>query len=602
MRALAWMACMLGAVMLLAAGALLGLERRWTPKAEASPEAAFLHGDIGLELAPLKYLLVMDDPRLGGRAFGLADGAAPGAWVARFGFIRRADAPADIPACAASGRDALPFGFTVTRKLPGSGSPFPVAFAGLACAACHSAEFVHDGTRHIVAGAGNPRLDIIAFGEAFKNAVQNPSVTADAVFDVYDERCGAPDGMAAKAGEWLEKRFMGFWLDTIRGELTRSAGKYDLSFPPSALTDAGAIPAGPSRTRAFRSVLRELLDLPGEGNFAFSKIPSTFLQATKMCGQYDGSICDHVARSQIAAYSSGGSITELAQPDVVDNIMSAAGFTLDLTPSKQGGAFAAIFPDAAPGRDETTRQAAERGRGVYASYCERCHGAPQADGRWTFPADRPDRPITPLSALGTDPVRLTFRHAARLPDAIWLAFPLPPGAGRELQRARLAKRIAEASKAGFGDEAALWGKIGANFEAAARRHPLGHPLSFADKTLIYDADPQTQGYQNNALPGLFLHAPYLHNASVPTLAQLINLEVRPGRFCRGAEPYDPAAVGYASPPPGPQGCPPEAPWLFDAARDGNSNAGHDFPWPHEEAQTPEHRAALGDLIEYLKTF
>ncbi|NJM33407.1 MAG: hypothetical protein HC850_00505 [Rhodomicrobium sp.] len=83
------------------------------------------------------------------------------------------------------------------------------------------------------------------------------------------------------------------------------------------------------------------------------------------------------------------------------------------------------------------------------------------------------------------------------------------------------------------------------------------------------------------------------------MAQLINLEPRPARFCRGGEPD---ALGYRSPPPGPDGCPPEAPWLFDASRPGNSNAGHDFPWRFEEAQQPENRAALQDLLEYLKTF
>ena len=296
-------------------------------------------------------------------------------------------------------------------------------------------------------------------------------------------------------------------------------------------------------------------------------------------------------------------MTELSQPDVVHNIVAAARFTLDFKPSHQGARFAAMFPDHAPGRDEASRQAVERGRTVYGQYCEKCHGRASGDGGWIFEDEnRPVRPITPLSELGTDPVRLDFRHAARLPDAIWLAFPLPPGDGRDLQLARLDQHIGAASKSLFGEEAALWQKLSTRFSAASRRHPLGHPLAFPDRTLIYDENPETRGYQNNALPGLFLSAPYLHNASVPNLAQLLHLERRPARFCRGDEPYDPAVLGYDAPPPGFNGCPAHAPWLFDVTQPGNSNAGHDYPWTYVEAQIPENRAALRDLLEYLKTF
>ncbi len=264
--------------------------------------------------------------------------------------------------------------------------------------------------------------------------------------------------------------------------------------------------------------------------------------------------------------------------------------------------FGQIFPDQAPGRDEASAKAVERGRAIYLQHCESCHGSPAADGGWEFSKNQPLRPITPLSRLGTDAARLDFRYAASLPDAIWLAFPLPPGAGRDLQRKRLGDHVTASSNAAFGDEAALWQKLSLRFEAAAREFPLGHPLGFRDQTLIYDQNPATRGYQNNALPGVFSAAPYLHNGSVPNLAQLLNLEPRPQRFCRGGEPYDPWVVGYRSPAPGPNGCPPEASWLFDTTKPGNSNAGHDFPWRYDEAQKPENRAELLDLMEYLKTF
>ncbi|NJM33405.1 MAG: hypothetical protein HC850_00495 [Rhodomicrobium sp.] len=110
---------MLGLLMLTGAGVLLLLERQWTPQARLSPQEAFLHGDIGLEIAPLKYLLVMDDPRLGGSAFSDGKDDAPsGSWVRKFGFIPRPDTKTGAPACLESGLAALPVGSRSAANCP----------------------------------------------------------------------------------------------------------------------------------------------------------------------------------------------------------------------------------------------------------------------------------------------------------------------------------------------------------------------------------------------------------------------------------------------------------------------------------------------------
>jgi hypothetical protein len=56
-----------------------------------------------------------------------------------------------------------------------------------------------------------------------------------------------------------------------------------------------------------------------------------------------------------------------------------------------------------------------------------------------------------------------------------------------------------------------------------------------------------RGYVNAPMDGMFLRAPYLHNASVLTLAELINLKKRRDVFYRGHNGYDPIDVGYRSP-------------------------------------------------------
>ena len=79
------------------------------------------------------------------------------------------------------------------------------------------------------------------------------------------------------------------------------------------------------------------------------------------------------------------------------------------------------------------------------------------------------------------------------------------------------------------------------------------------------------GYVNVPLEGLWLRGPYLHNGSVPTLADLLEEPAqRPKLFFRGYDVLDPEKVGFVS-----QG--PEAErvgFRYDTSVAGNSNGGH----------------------------
>jgi hypothetical protein len=93
------------------------------------------------------------------------------------------------------------------------------------------------------------------------------------------------------------------------------------------------------------------------------------------------------------------------------------------------------------------------------------------------------------------------------------------------------------------------------------------------------------------LDGLWLRAPYLHNGSVPTLADLLApADMRPVTFRRGIDLYDPVRVGFVSTGPAAEG----RGTLYDTNLPGNSNAGHLFGVTLSDANK---RA----LIEYLKT-
>jgi mono/diheme cytochrome c family protein len=99
------------------------------------------------------------------------------------------------------------------------------------------------------------------------------------------------------------------------------------------------------------------------------------------------------------------------------------------------------------------------------------------------------------------------------------------------------------------------------------------------------------GYVAVALEGLWLRAPYLHNGSVPTLADLLAPESeRPRLFWRGYDVYDPVRVGFVS--DGDQAR--RIGTRFDTSLPGDSSAGHTYG----TTLSPQQKNAL---IEYLKT-
>ena len=175
--------------------------------------------------------------------------------------------------------------------------------------------------------------------------------------------------------------------------------------------------------------------------------------------------------------------------------------------------------------------------------------------------------------------------------------PASGGAGRgkgdsATQRHALEEKLADALKDRDFAQADWWKVALARFTERQREFPAGHRLAFAA-----DEIAKREGYLNAPIPFAWLRAPYLHNGSVLSLRALIEPEQRLGKFCRGPQQqYDPQAIGLAAVAPGPGGCPPETPFLFDTTQPGNSNAGHFYP--AVGALTPEDREAL---LAYLGT-
>ncbi|HVH26182.1 MAG TPA: hypothetical protein VM818_05465 [Vicinamibacterales bacterium] len=102
---------------------------------------------------------------------------------------------------------------------------------------------------------------------------------------------------------------------------------------------------------------------------------------------------------------------------------------------------------------------------------------------------------------------------------------------------------------------------------------------------------KTNGYVAMPLVGVWLNAPYLHNGSVPSLADLLAPEEqRPVRFYRAYDVYDPTRVGFISSGPDAQA----SGELFDTTLSGNGRTGHRYG----TTLADEQKVAL---LEYLKT-
>ncbi len=597
LRAAPYVSLAFGALGLVASALWLWLEAGWTAPQDLSPEDAFKHGTIGLEIAPLKYLLVMDV--VSKKAMTNGTGRP---WPAAFGFI--AAGRKGGKACLSDAAQHLPLGFTTSHLLPGSAAGTPVPFVGLTCALCHSTALrTPDGHKTgVVYGVGNNKLDIFAWQDAFSNAVLDRNLTVDKIMDAYDAQ-GCNDGGALSHWPltYVERFFLQNWLTAIRQVLRTNTVEHDAPFFAAALEDHLNLPSGPMRTRPFQGITRFSLNVPSAENRAISKIGAVFEQdpALKPHAQFDGSISDPILRSMVAVYASGTTVEALSKPIVMQNVRAAAAYTLHLGDDYGAYSYAGRFP-----QHPIDGAAAARGYDLYKTQCQQCHGSrPPGGGRWSLAGAPYVNRIAPLGpaagAVPTDIARLEFRYADMVPDAIYLRFPGTPAAGGAAtladQRALVASLAGRAAGMGNGAIADIWSAMADNLERARLVYPRGHPMAYR-----HDLLQRTPGYLNAPLPFAYLRAPYLHNASVPTLAELINLKPRPARFCRGDNDYDPDDVGIvASEQPAGVPCPADRPFLFDAAQIGNGNRGHDFPWAWNDAGRDP--AKLRDLLEYLKT-
>jgi RoxA-like, cytochrome c-like len=185
------------------------------------------------------------------------------------------------------------------------------------------------------------------------------------------------------------------------------------------------------------------------------------------------------------------------------------------------------------------RNLARTGEKLFNVTCAKCHGT--YGEKWTYP-----NKIVPMDVIGTDATRFT-------------------GLSR---------------------------KLGEHY----------NQTWFAKETSDGHRTMEPTGYQAPPLDGVWATAPYFHNGSVPTLADVLNSKARPKIFTRsyqtGAEDYDAFKAGWKvqvlerGAEPGRSGF--ERRKIYDTTQPGRGNGGHTFG---DHFSDDERRA----VVEYLKT-
>lgn len=429
-------------------------------------------------------------------------------------------------------REGLPVGFFLSNRRPKSGTPSPVRFVGVNCSLCHTAL--------IKRTEQDPGVLVHGMGSTSLDFIAWVDAFKTALMDEKRLSVASVDATNRQQGQAAlslpEKAMIGLWLSQVRDTLHESLAKVDAPFSGAALRDASAMPNGPSRTQPFRNLVRNIMNRPAMLDRGFCKFPVLFQQKELEWGQFDGSVHSRLTRSVLAAIAIGATKENLVLPDISQNVTSAIEYTLTL----QGPRFVDTFPDQSLDQGRMAR-----GREVYLAHCDSCHGHPAVGPGWVAGARQGE--VVPAEALGTDAERVTFRYYDELADHLRDYFP---------------------------DQ---------------------HPLKPKREDLRPGPLGSVRGYINKPLDSAFARAPFLHNASVLTLAELINLKPRRAVFYRGDNLFDPVAVGLvAAETPDPRRY-----FRFDTSERGNSNRGHDYPWAYHGSGWNE--ADLRSLLEFLKT-
>jgi mono/diheme cytochrome c family protein len=552
------------------------LEQNWTP----AERQGFYHTPQGSHILPLKFALALEAKNSDKPFFSSEH-------LARYGYIPQKPDQETNPY-------GLPVGFTVDGltgySVKGSHSTGPKQL-GMNCAACHTSEIRYGGTAIRIDG-GQGFTDFQRFvtemDEALIATSREPARLERFLAKVQADSENHSDAAALRAefDQVLESRrkWQGF-------------NHSDFSY-------------GPGRNDAFGVIFNQVLanDLGIASNASEPDAPVSYPVI------WDGPMHDFVQWNGLANNSvdNGGPLArnvgqvlgvfghiDLQRTShLLDGYCSTARrYGLEMLEQWLGKLTSPKWPEATLG--QIVQSKAERGQAIYRNKCIACHEVIQS----TDPNRHITAKLIPMSRVGTDP-KFNERALSREADTGPLKGRLTRlREGRPLEAREPGVTVLRHAVAG-----ALAGSISLitcsdsmdtpTSTVLKRWAKVGKKILAHKEDVQLDDDPNPEVrkkrlleklsvYKARPLNGVWSSAPYLHNGSVKSLAEMLTPpDKRSQSFYTGCGKFDPVHVGVD--------CDSSNGQLYDARLGGNRPMGHPFGTKLKDDERE-------DLIEYLKT-
>ncbi len=467
--------------------------------------------------------------------------------------------------------DGFPIGFAKDSDRSGQ------SFVGMTCAACHTAKLTIAATDVIVEGA--PALaDFRAFVTGLVDALDATSSSATK-FTAFAEKVLGHTPSQGEA-EDLKKKL------NARREDLRLRWLYQ-GLPTEY---------GPARLDAFGGLYNQVvayeLGVPANAKPPDAPVSYPFLWDTPHHDkvQWNGSAPNGLAGygpifrnigealgvfGTLEFKNSGNNPPKYVSSVNVDNQKALEDLLCDLR--------SPVWPEAAlPTKPALVRQGAI----VYGMYCSGCHAILKD------PGDRNRKvkaKMVDAISVGTDP-RFVVNFAERFGDATGSQTGILKGAYKTFPV--VSSRFKDLGSGGdIFSNAILGTYLGRNLGAIKATAKTGEaadpglPDAIRELVKAIEGAKSQAAYKARPLNGIWATAPYLHNGSVPTIAELLKEPSnRAKTFWIGSHELDPDTLGLAYGTTG---------FRFDTGKPGNSNQGHAYG----TTLADDHKRAL---IEFLK--
>ncbi|MDN3637688.1 cytochrome c [Simiduia curdlanivorans] len=455
-----------------------------------------------------------------------------------------------MPGASEANPDNVAIGLTKTPERDGH------EWIGLGCSGCHSGQVHYRGTRlHIDGGAA--LIDFQGFEQA---AIDALAATLDdsEKLQRFAAKLGLSniDDLAAELASWTDSLI-------ARQTINRTESDYGYG----RLDAFGQI---------FNAVAVEFLGIDENRRDPNAPVSYPVL--------WDASHLDLVQWNASAPNAGPGPIVQNATTALavfghmdIEKSGNGFGFASNVEVGNLGAIQDAWYQLTAPQWPESIlgtidQTLAAQGRAIYAENCLACHALSDRND----PKRRIKASAVALDVVGTDPAMAeNFAHATAKAGAFAgkkLMFIAGPVIEEESPTILL---VAHAAMGALLDKpfSALW-------QGVLSMHSV----------IEAPVDPLPLYYKARPLSGIWASAPYLHNGSVMSLADLLEQPAqRASRFFVGRVEFDPINVGLSS-----QVLAPNQVSELNTELHGNSNAGHLFG---TALASSDKRA----LLEYLKT-